>query len=94
VIGYGFRDPHINDLIADAIRDHGLKLHIVSPLQPKDFKIMLMSVHGTNVEVIPRGEELWDGLSGYYRASVIEFFKTGQSQPTPQGEVFFSSLEN
>lgn len=94
VIGYGFRDPHVNDIIADAIRDHSLKLHVVSPLQPREFKDMLMSVHGTNVHVIPRGEELWDGLMGYYRASVTEFFKTGQSRPTAQGEAFFSSLGN
>jgi hypothetical protein len=94
VIGYGFRDPHINDIIADAIRDRDLKLHIVSPLQPREFKDLLMSVHGTNIHMIPRGEQLWDGLSGYYRSSVTEFFKTGQSQPTAQGEVFFSSLEN
>lgn len=93
-IGYGFRDPHINDIIADGIRDHGLKLHVVSPVQPREFKDMLMSVHGANVHVIPRGEELWDGLSGYYRASVTEFFKTDQSQPTAPGKAFFSSLEN
>ena len=94
VIGYGFRDPHINDIIADAIRDRGLKLHVVSPLQPREFKDTLMSVHGTNVHMIPRGEELWDGLTGYYRASVTAFFKIGRSQPTAQGEAFFSSLEN
>ena len=93
VIGYGFRDPHINDIIADAIRDRDLKLHVVSPLQPREFKDLLMSVQGTNAEVLPRGEQLWDGLSGYYRSSVTEFFKTGQSQPTAQGEVFFTSLE-
>lgn len=93
-VGYGFRDPHINDIIAEAIRNHGLKLHVVSPLQPREFKDMLMSVHGTNVHMIPCGDELWEGLSGYYRASVTDFFKTGQSQPTAQGEAFFSNLGN
>lgn len=31
VIGYGFRDDHINAAIIDAVTDHNLKLFIVSP---------------------------------------------------------------
>lgn len=31
VIGYGFRDKHINEVIKQAVRNHGLKLFVISP---------------------------------------------------------------
>jgi hypothetical protein len=31
VIGYGFRDAHINALLAEAVADHGLKLFVIAP---------------------------------------------------------------
>ena len=31
VIGYGFRDQHINDVIIRAIEDHGLRMFVVDP---------------------------------------------------------------
>src|SRR5262249_36904133 len=34
VIGYGFGDEHINRIIAEAVRDHALKLYILSPRSP------------------------------------------------------------
>lgn len=37
VIGYGFADEHINNIIADAVHDHGLRLFINSPQLPADF---------------------------------------------------------
>lgn len=37
VIGYGFGDPHINEVILKAVREHGLRLYIVSPHEPEDF---------------------------------------------------------
>lgn len=37
VVGYGFMDAHINNVIADAAKT-GLELHVVNPMQPNDFK--------------------------------------------------------
>src|SRR5439155_13282313 len=37
VIGYGFGDPHINDVILKSVREHGLRLYVVSPHEPEDF---------------------------------------------------------
>lgn len=31
VIGYGFRDDHINEIISDAVTNHNLKLFVMSP---------------------------------------------------------------
>lgn len=38
VIGYGFGDEHINRIISKAVEEHGLKIYILSPESPNDFK--------------------------------------------------------
>lgn len=37
VIGYNFGDKHINEVIADSLKNYGLKLVVVAPLQPEEF---------------------------------------------------------
>lgn len=92
VIGYGFRDEHINNVIADAVRNHGLRLHVVSPMPPRDFREMLFPVHDPVGQLgRPRGEDLWDGLFGYYGASVTNFYDKNESL-TPIGRAFFRDL--
>jgi hypothetical protein len=60
VIGYGFRDLHINAVIAQSIRQHGLKLYIISPQHCERFKN----------ELFRDGDEdkktLWQGLANYW----------------------------
>lgn len=77
VIGYGFGDPHINDAIADATRDHGLRLYVVSRESPYDFKEKLIPVHGSlpSAEPSRRGTEVWNGLHGYHCGSVEELYE-------------------
>ena len=41
VIGYSFRDMHVNRVIADSLKNHGLKLVVVAPWQPDDFMKVL-----------------------------------------------------
>ena len=93
VIGYGFLDEHINDVIADAIRDNGLKLHVISPQQPKDFKNMLDPLHSFGGRMTtPRGKEIWDGLFSYFPAQVTDFYGWKQDGLTSLGQRFFSSF--
>ncbi len=77
VIGYGFGDPHINDAIADAARDHGLRLYVVSRESPRDFKEKLLPAHGSlpSAEPSRRGKEIWNGLHGYHCGSVEELYE-------------------
>jgi hypothetical protein len=93
VVGYGFGDGHINNVIADAIRDSGLKLYVISPKLPSEFREVLIPLNsfaaGSDVH---RGTELWDGLYGYYRATVTEFCDEN-GQLTAQGQAFFHDLE-
>ncbi len=63
VIGYGFRDTHINEPIAKAIEKHGLKLYIISPTATKVFKDELIKADSAY------GQGIFDGLSGYISAS-------------------------
>lgn len=52
IIGYGFHDDHINNVIGDAIKDHGLKIYIITPNPREDFHIRLGSD-------IPKRESVW-----------------------------------
>lgn len=61
VIGYGFRDFHINEVIAQSIRQHGLKLYVISPQSPKDFKSELLRDSNDKDK-----QTLWQGLAGYW----------------------------
>jgi len=101
VTGYGFRDPHINKLIANAIRDTGLRLHVVSTMLPRDFKERLLPVHAVSAESTQWdnfSEEdkdrdvLWKALSGYYPASMIDFYDEKTGNLTPRGRAFFRDL--
>jgi len=93
VVGYGFGDEHINNVIADAIPDSGLRLYVVSPKLPSEFKERLTPLNSFVTEPpVPRGRELWEGLYGYYRATVTEFCDEN-GQPTAQGRAFFHNLE-
>lgn len=67
VIGYGFGDEHINEIIADGIMNKNkLRLYVLNPSNPEEFKNEL---HGK-----PHGKKIWSGLEGYYPYSLSEVF--------------------
>lgn len=90
VIGYGFRDRHINDILADAIRSAGLRLFVIAPAEPRSFCEYLQVGDGG----VHRGDEIWDGLRGYYRGTVREYFDESARALPPRGQALFSSLES
>ena len=97
VIGYGFGDKHINEVIADAIRRCGLRLNVVSPILPQTFRERILPVHAGGAECIPSEEYehrniVWEGLFGYYRASVIDFYDASTVALPPRGHAFFRDL--
>jgi len=73
VIGYGFHDTHINDVISEGIKKHNLKLFVVDPQSPQSFKEMLMSrVYGSQGLC---GPLIWDkGVAGYFQATLSQLF--------------------
>lgn len=92
VIGYGFGDEHINNAIADAMRDNGLRLHVVSPMEETQFKNMLNPLNSMGEEGKPRGRELWKGSSGYTPHKVTELYDRKTSQLPPRGRQFFDEI--
>jgi hypothetical protein len=68
IIGYGFRDDHINKVIAEAIRQHGSKLYILSPTEPREFKNKLSEADQVY------GDQIFSGLSGYFQVNFEDLF--------------------
>ncbi|MCK4306633.1 SIR2 family protein [candidate division WOR-3 bacterium] len=71
VIGYGFRDEHVNEIIIESINKHNLKLYILSPEKPGDF--------GRKLEKITHGNCIWRGLYSYFPYTLQRVFPADQS---------------
>lgn len=74
VIGYGFRDPHVNKVIATAVEEHGLQIFIMTPESPA-------SLHAT-LSRTEAGFKIWFGLGGYFQCSLARMFPADQSEST------------
>jgi SIR2-like protein len=93
VIGYGFKDPHINTVIADGIKKYKLRLYIVTPQSPDEFYDQLVPRHAVVTRPIDhRGQEIWDGLAGYYVRSVDQLI-SNEWNLLPDGEVLLDRLK-
>ena len=91
VIGYGFNDPHINDVIADAIKYKRLKLHIISPKPPSEFQEDLYPISGFNKFPKPRGQEFWP-VGGYHEGKITDFYVTNSQILPPKGKTLMHNL--
>ena len=80
IIGYGFRDAHINKELAQAIKNFNLNLFIISPLKPSDFV--------KNLKSSEYGEILFRGLSGYFPYRLIDIFPSDQSETHARKELY------
>lgn len=65
IIGYGFGDDHINRIISESVRDNELKIYIISPESPTEFKKKILEINNF-------GEDIWKGMSGYFSSSLNE----------------------
>lgn len=73
IIGYGFQDKHINEVIWKAAKEHNLSVYIIDPtpwdkFAPKDF------VFG--------GYPLWKSIRGYFDYTFNQIFPMDQSETT------------
>jgi hypothetical protein len=93
VIGYGFRDPHINAVIAEGVSKHRLRLFVVSPQSPEQFRDQLIP-HGSIAGGLPphEGGIIWEGLAGYYAQST-ERLLTGDWNLSTDGEMLAQRLQ-
>lgn len=72
VIGYGFRDEHINDVLAQASQKRNLKLYIIHPKDPKDFKVYLHR-HSPELEY-QKAQLIWEAVCGYFPYKIMDIF--------------------
>ena len=68
---YGFGDPHINQIIAEAVTDHGLRVYLITTSSMDTIKKNL------GEEYIPT--ILYKGLQAYYQ------YRLGEIYPYDQG---------
>ena len=87
IIGYGFKDPHINQRIAEAVTNHGLKVFIISPIQPNKFCYELGAGPEHPVNTI------WNnGLHGYYRGTLQDLLDMDKLKLSSDGDVFLQKM--
>lgn len=71
VIGYGFKDRHVNEIIARSINNFNLKLYVVSPTPQLKFF--------SNIDAVEHGETIRKGLGGYFPYTLLDLFPSDQS---------------
>jgi hypothetical protein len=87
VIGYGFQDSHVNQVIKDAIANDSLKLSVISPVSPNDFyrKVLAADI------LFAEKQSIWEGLHRYYCGTTSDLIaQRDASFLTPDGQAFFS----
>ncbi len=74
IIGYGFRDNHINKVIAKAGEKYDMKIYVISPVKPREF------INELSKEGYVYGKRILKGLSGYFEASFKDIFPPDGSE--------------
>ena len=88
IIGYGFKDRHINKRIVDAVTNHGLRVYIVSPSQPQEFRREFGLASGSHVDAI------WDeGMHGYYRGTLYDLIDMDKLELSFDGKWFLTKVQ-
>jgi hypothetical protein len=77
VVGYSFRDAHVNEPIVDGVRSNGLKLFIIDPKAPAELRSQLMRGHYGDI---------WKGVYGYVSRPLSESFGRTRRENLQSGE--------
>ncbi len=80
VVGYSFRDKHVNDIIAKAIDEYKLKLYIISPENPEALKDRLEGkIPNGSYQVDEQGRKIWNAIHGYFPYRLSDIFPQDQT---------------
>ena len=80
VLGYSFRDEHINKILLKAINEYSLKLVIVSPEDPESLKNRLYGKSlDAQIWMESENSKIWGAIDGYYKYKLSEIFPEDQS---------------
>jgi len=79
ILGYSFRDQHINEIILNAIIEYNLKIYIISPEDPETCKNRLEGKKnpGEIYEVL-KTIKIWEAVHGYFPYKLNEIFPANQ----------------
>jgi hypothetical protein len=82
VLGYSFRDEHINDILVKAVEEHGLKLIIISTESPNDFKDRMEGrpKDSSTIWEVSKNKKIWDAVDAYFQHSLKSIFPPDQSE--------------
>ena len=88
IIGYGFRDEHINDILLKGVQEHNLSLYIISTTDPEVFKNRLEGrpTHSGSWET-SKYFPIWKGVRGYFPYTLRQIFPPDQSETTISKEL-------
>lgn len=94
VIGYSFRDDHINACIAKAISEYGLKLYIISKEDPESFRIRIInknySPRAQLLDSDETGTRIWNAVEGYFPYELKRILPISQVVTAEKSELFQS----
>lgn len=80
VIGYSFRDQHINDCIIKAIENHRIKLYIISPENPEILRDRLEGKIPNGIYSIDdHNMKIWNAICGYFPYKLADIFPKDQT---------------
>ncbi|MBI4058849.1 SIR2 family protein [Candidatus Microgenomates bacterium] len=78
LVGYGFRDEHINECLVNAIDSKKLKLYIISPESPELFQARITHKYpylpGALSEIDNNGVKIWNAVEGFFPNTIREIF--------------------
>ena len=74
IIGYGFQDKHINEVIASAVKNSNLRIFILNPQDPESF---LYNTLGINQSA---SDAIWKAVDGYYQITPKEIFSRNSNR--------------
>lgn len=95
VIGYGFRDQHINNLLAKACEENGLKLFIISPEDPESFQAnLLFRGQGPIRDPDITGSKIWKSIYGYFPYRLSKIFPREQRTQNPELNEIYNAVFN
>lgn len=86
IVGYSFSDKHINKIISDAVREHELKIYILSEESSIKMKDKLCDSLWKTEDTI----NIWKGLSGYFQFA-NEILGSGYQDNPVEKEFFYDS---
>lgn len=84
ILGYGFRDEHINALILKAVQEQGLRIYIISPEDPESLKDRLEGKNIKNPHAsysVHPNQQIWNAVDGYFPYRLRDLFPADQSVP-------------